>query len=156
MQEICLSQYASNGHPFEIAFIYADSGNFVVKGMSDIVSDFLQREYKHYFANRTFWANGVHRSYWSGCTGVYIKRQQAKKRRIWCVQLGNHWKFKQSLTYRRLPKKWLPEWTEIIEKVAKDVASQEYEAQKQLGNMRQTGASSHKLTQKETYYWTYQ
>jgi len=112
MQEISLSPYKpKRGEAFEIAFVYSDKGNFAVKGMSNEVIDFLNREFRFYIANRTFWKNGKSHRFWVGGPRTSVVQIQPNRRYLFSVDIGGIQRFR----YRRMPKLWLPEWTKILE-----------------------------------------
>lgn len=83
MQEIILEHFSTSrqtgkeSHPFAIYYVYTrNEGNFVVKGMSETVKQYVEnRWWGNCFYRYTFWKDGHNRGGWIGCgLSLYFSR----------------------------------------------------------------------------------
>lgn len=97
--------------PFCIAFVYSKFGNFVVKGMSREVETYIAQKFPFCFYKYTFWKNGESRGGWKTPNGLalYFSPKKIKNRTRFVVSMNttNGWQ-SDILTFRNMPKKWLP------------------------------------------------
>jgi hypothetical protein len=98
------------GGAYVIAFIYSNRGNFVLKGYHNEVQQELDSmNGLKYFVNFSMWASGTHRDWWqvSG-KGIYIREPDKSNKFKWTIYKYQD-KIEQKLTFKRLPKRWIPE-----------------------------------------------
>ena len=100
--------------PYTVAFVYAKSGNVVVKGMSSTVGMEIDdvRRFGNCIYYATTWRAGIHRGIWLGTPGIFISRKKINRRRKFCINIfvGYVNEQAQSITryFRRMPRRWLP------------------------------------------------
>ena len=108
------------GGAYVFCFVYSKySGNFILKGYSKEVEDYLRKNYTHYFCNITFFPNKGRRNYWrfwkkfvyiyEPATGKYNKTNN--KFRV--SGYGEDGKEKIEMKFKRLPKRWIPEFDNL-------------------------------------------
>lgn len=103
------------GGAFVIAFIYSNRGNFVLKGYHNEVQKKLDSmDGLKYFVNFSMWSGGQHRDWWqvSG-KGVYMREPDKSNKFKWKIYRYKD-KVEQTLTFKRLPKRWIPEIEALI------------------------------------------
>jgi hypothetical protein len=126
MQEIIVSEYNPKARKFPdnafcIAFVYAESGNFVVKGFSGDVHKHVENNFPKSLVNLTWWHKGTKRSFWKFThDDIYIKKitsqywaihkNELKRNRGWVVWKYVDRELPETLYFRRLPKKWIKEF----------------------------------------------
>lgn len=101
-----------------LAFVYSKSnGNFILRGFSNEVQEYLKKNYSHYFYYISFWYSGMSRGYWSFWKdAVSLHPPEKKSRRMnnrnrrFRVRNINT---KMELTFKRLPKRWIPEFDNL-------------------------------------------
>jgi len=107
-----------------LCFVYSKyNGNFVLKGYYREVKEYLKKNYTHYFYNMSLWHQGFSRDIWGfwkkdiGIFDVSIKaRKKGKKTEVRQYSKWNdddeetQEKDKVSLKFKRLPKRWIPEF----------------------------------------------
>jgi len=108
--------------PWAICFVYTPDGNLVVKGDSDTVHKFVNDKFPLCLLYYTYWKNGTHRGGMMG-KGIYVFERRETRNAIRNLEYFRNAKkstrfavtrdFKTWLYYRNLPKRWLPEWTEM-------------------------------------------
>lgn len=109
------------GGAYCLCFVYSKHhGNFILRGYHREVEEYLKKHYTHYFCNFSLWCDGQHRDiwhFWKESIGLFTPSK------VW-----ERWKFevrpyfggyrgisheeskKQSLQFKRLPKRWIPEF----------------------------------------------
>ncbi len=94
--------------PFVIYFVYPKDGEpVVVKGMYDAVEKYVKQTFPLALYRWTMWVDGGSRGGWSfTCEGRYIHRKG--RRHELSVYDGN--KLVRKLSFRRVPRKWIPEF----------------------------------------------
>lgn len=99
------------------AFVYSNKGNFIVKGYYNEVDQYLEnltRKGYKWFANFTLWYSGQSRNIWKFWKpGVYIQDPSLYRNGKWTKWEVNDFKTRKCLTFKRLPKKWIPEFDEF-------------------------------------------
>ncbi|MFA5234759.1 MAG: hypothetical protein WC390_10200 [Sulfurimonas sp.] len=115
------------GEPWVIAFVYAPRGNFLVKGGLGLVIKTIAECWPVCLYNTTFWRNGRSWNHWS-TKGIKIdERHPLTGDKSWDeYQMEKFSGASKSAKYaifgdydgpkffyRRLPKKWLPEWNTL-------------------------------------------
>lgn len=119
------------GGAYTLCFVYSKyKGNFILKGYMKEVEDYLKKNYSHYFCNFSLWSHGFNRDIWRFWKdGVHIFEPERHRRtRI----IPNNTKYQvteyscsyetdeenkkrkeRSLYFKRLPKKWIPEFNKF-------------------------------------------
>ncbi len=98
--------------PYSIWFVYPkDSKPLVVKGMSEEVQNYVERNYPLALCRYTMWKNGQSRGGWRFTgTSRYISREGRRYK----VSIYSLHPYKSRLirqfTLRRVPRKWIPEF----------------------------------------------
>ncbi len=126
MQEIIVSDYNPKAkkwpdNAFCIAFVYAESGNFVVKGNVRDVEIHVKNNFPKSLVNWTWWHKGTHRSFWEFThENIYVReidggywamhKNKLKRNRGWVVWKYVDREIPETLYFRRLPKKWIKEF----------------------------------------------
>jgi len=117
-----------------LAFVYSkNNGNFILRGYYTEVREYLAKNYTHYFVNYTLWAHGEHRDiwdFWKDSVGIFTP---TKKKRNWKYQVRRYSNSylndydmsakeivdmkveneKKTLKFKRLPKRWIPEFDQL-------------------------------------------
>jgi len=116
-----------------MAFVYTKhKGNFVVKGYVREVEAYIKKNYTHYFYNLSLWHLGSHRDiwhFWKNSVNIYepdkYKKGVKKERLIFRVRPRCDWSWdvsekeykrqnkeadKVQLLFKRMPKRWIPEF----------------------------------------------
>jgi hypothetical protein len=126
MQEIIVSEYNPKArkwphNAFCIAFVYAESGNFVVKGFIRDVEIHVKENFPKSLVNWTYWQERKHRSFWSFTNNNiiikkinslcwFMNKNELKRNRGWVVYKYVDSEPSETLYFRRLPKKWVKEF----------------------------------------------
>lgn len=113
------------GGAYCLCFVYSKyKGNFVLRGYIREVEKYLKKNYTHYFYNKSLWCGGFNRDiwgFWNQDIGIWhpsLKEKKRKKKKIQ-VRPYSSWfeddatteeKEKMSLLFKRLPKRWIPEF----------------------------------------------
>jgi len=113
------------GGAYCLCFVYSKyKGNFVLKGYVKEVEEYLKKNYTHYFCNKSLWFHGFNRDiwdFWKEDVGIFhssIREKKRKKKKIE-VRPFSAWfeddvttqeKDKMALKFRRMPKRWIPEF----------------------------------------------
>ena len=116
------------GGAYVLCFVYSKyNGNFVLKGYSREVEEYLKKNYTHYFYNMSLWYHGENRDiwhFWKDGVGIHTPRRKSR------IFKGNdRWKFQvrpyvdwhcdeeekkradeKTLWFKRMPKRWIPEF----------------------------------------------
>jgi len=102
-----------------LAFVYSNRGNFQVEGYYAEINNYLKdlsgRGYR-YFVNITLWGNRQHRNIWKFWKeDYYISEPTITRNGKW-----SKWEVvkyftngERKLTFKRLPKRWIPEFDEL-------------------------------------------
>jgi hypothetical protein len=117
----------ADGHPEwyggarAMYFVYSkDHGNFILEGYHREVSEYLKKNYTHYFYRYTYWYNGKSRGgwkFWKDTVGIIapskLRKEWKYEIRLWTG--GRHYvsveeSNKTKLSLKRLPKRWIPEF----------------------------------------------
>jgi hypothetical protein len=102
--------------PYTFAFVYSNKGNFLVKGYLTEVENFLKKEKEKglkYFANFTFFNKGKNRGYWKFYKDNTFISEKCFNRHYKYLTTPK-WIFRNnkkdiSVSFKRLPKKWVKE-----------------------------------------------
>ena len=123
MKEIDLGykkkQKSERSQPYAIYYVYAEHENFIVKGMSDDVSEWLNKYKKNcdkYFYRYTYWKDGISRGGWMSSKDMRISRHpynnsDFRKRGKYYISIkfNGTW-LTDHIVLRRMPNKWIPEF----------------------------------------------
>lgn len=117
------------GGAYTLCFVYSKyNGNFVLKGYSKEVQEYLKKNYTHYFYNMTLWHRGMHRDiwkFWKEDMGIFEPDRRSKY-----LKGKAKWKFQvrpytswdddgmkkeefEPLWFKRMPKRWIPEFDNL-------------------------------------------
>lgn len=123
----------SNGKPNwgegarTLCFVYSKhQGNFILEGYLGEVKNFLKANFTHYFCYFSLWHNGRSRGYWRFWKDNMVSIFQPSK-------VSKHWKYRvvqyvpdggygfsifnkkvnTVLEFKRLPKRWIPEFDKL-------------------------------------------
>ena len=110
-------------HPWSLYFVYAPCGNYLLKGKSDVVEAYMKKHLPICLYRYTYWKNGEHRGSWRfSFPGMYVEDANPtsnRKYKIFAYKKKSHPSPQEpetmTLTFRRIPKKWLDEYTEMAE-----------------------------------------
>jgi hypothetical protein len=109
-------------------FVYSKKhGNFILRGFRGEVEKYLKQHYSHYFYYVSMWSGGRTRGHWKFWKErVYIdapcrSKRHSERRNKWTVHKfgegGNYRDFSElkkekevTLEFKRLPKRWIPEF----------------------------------------------
>lgn len=101
------------GGAYALAFVYSNTGNYLVKGYHDEVKAYVRENFKKYFVNYSLWWQGHHREiwkFWKESVGVFSpsgvfkhKKWEIRRYMMGGVTDGPIVRFK------RLPKCWVKE-----------------------------------------------
>ena len=105
---------------YTLCFVYSKyKGNFVLRGYYNEVSEYLKKNYTHYFYNKSLWSHGFHRDiwgFWKENVGIFKPspndRRIGKKIEVREYTFANS-KNKPTLKFKRLPKRWIPKFDEV-------------------------------------------
>jgi hypothetical protein len=112
------------GGAYCLCFVYSKyDGNFVLKGYVKEIEEYLKNNYTHYFCNLSLWYQGFNRDiwkFWKDDIGIFHPSLREKRRgKKIRVRPYSRWfeddatteeKEKMSLWFKRLPKRWIPEF----------------------------------------------
>ncbi len=105
------------GGAYTLAFVYSKSGNFLIKGYSEEVKEYLKKNHTHWFANFTFFHKGENRSFWKFWKeDIFISnndhrtRKRSGRKKMTVSVYRNEQK---NLNFKRLPKHWIPEFDQL-------------------------------------------
>jgi hypothetical protein len=120
------------GGAYTLCFVYSKyKGNFVLRGYSAEVEEYLKENYTHYFYNMSLWYHGNNRDiwgFWKDDVGVYTPNRDSrifKGEERWKFRVrprtGAHswdWDYQEKkkladgkeLYFKRMPKRWIPEF----------------------------------------------
>ena len=108
----------SNGKPdwyegaYCLLFVYSkNNGNFILKGFNKEVTEYLQKNYTHYFYYKSMWSQGKSRGFWTfwkETVSIYEPNKKIKRFK-YKVMLFDSKRFYErellkTLEYKRLPK----------------------------------------------------
>jgi hypothetical protein len=100
--------------PYAIFFVYSKCGkSCVVKGMLEEVKKYCKQHFPQALINYTLWKNKRHRGGWRvNGKDIYVGNYVGKdnKRRGYSVAIYKNRELVKSLHFRRMPKKWIPEF----------------------------------------------
>lgn len=100
--------YGFGTQAFVIAFVYADTGNCVVKGMCQEVEDYIKKHFPRCIYNLTLWADGKSRNIWGSTRSIYIFHKQDDNDRLkYDISIYKNGKRHSVACVRRVPHKWL-------------------------------------------------
>lgn len=98
---------------FSIYFVYPkDEKPVTITGEYQDVYNYIVKNYPYCIFNRTLWKSKTCiRSSWSSTRNIFINKKKLKDRIVWfvCVFENDQSNCKQ-LTFRNLPKKWIPDY----------------------------------------------
>jgi len=125
-------------NPFTLAFVTSPQGNFLIKGDSGIVHEYIKEHFPISIFRSTWWKNKKSRGHWSSAGCLFVNDTQRtkknKERSVYKKQLLDHivkllgtrikprtrfiiTDYKTfAFQYRNMPCKWLPEWSAAIRK----------------------------------------
>jgi hypothetical protein len=115
------------GGAFTLCFVYSKyNGNFVLRGYSKEVEEYLKKNYTHYFYNMSLWYHGENRDiwhFWKDGVGIHTPHRKSR-----IFKGKDRWKFQvrpytnwfdeeakkvadeKTLWFKRMPKRWIPEF----------------------------------------------
>lgn len=119
------------GGAYTLCFVYSKyNGNFVLRGYSKEVEEYLKENYTHYFYNMSLWYYGSNRDiwkFWKDNVGVHYPHRHSR-----VFKGKDRWKFQvrpytnwhdseeekknadnKSLWFKRMPKRWIPEFDKL-------------------------------------------
>lgn len=114
-----------SGGAYCLCFVYSKyKGNFVLKGYYEEVKEYLKKNYTHYFCNFSLWHRGFNRDiwdFWKENISIFEPSRRKRKggREKFEVRPYSIWfeddatteeKDKMALKFKRLPKRWIPEF----------------------------------------------
>ena len=97
--------------PYCMAFVYCEEGAFIVKGMCEEVHTYIAQRFPFSFYHYDYWADGKRRGGWRSPSGLslYFSPKRIGKRIKYVVSMNTKDGYQpEFLTFRRMPKKWLP------------------------------------------------
>jgi len=135
LETMSLERKTSNA--WSIYFVYAPEGNFVIKGRNDKVEGYVKENFPRCIYHYTYWRDGKCRGGWMSTVKNFLilspsHRQgvQRREKEDYNYELYNPrpriQKYEvsvydptrrnptQTMEFRRIPKKWLPEYDEMI------------------------------------------
>lgn len=113
------------GGAYTLCFVYSKyNGNFVLSGYMKEVEEYLKKNYTHYFCNFSLWNLGANRDiwkFWKENIGIFEPNRRSKtykgkekwKFNVRTYSFMSGEDFKVSLWFKRLPKRWIPEFDEL-------------------------------------------
>tara|TARA_R110000796_G_scaffold134681_1_gene250466 strand:- start:4043 stop:4462 length:420 start_codon:yes stop_codon:yes gene_type:complete len=117
------------GGAYTLAFVYSNKGNFLLKGYGAEIREYLERlkskGYK-FIVNETLWSTDDwtgkkhHRDIWRvSSNNTYISEPEPTSKGSnkfkWVIQrFGGDNEKDVTMRFKRLPKKWVPEFDKII------------------------------------------
>ena len=129
-------------NPFTLAFVTSPQGNFLIKGDSEIVNEYITKHFPISIVRSTWWKNKKSRGHWSGNSSagylfveddiLRLKKNNTSdmfERMIKLLGIGIKARTRFIITdyqtfafqYRNMPSKWLPEWSDAIRSNKPDV-----------------------------------
>lgn len=112
------------GGAYVLCFVYSKyKGNFVLRGYSKEVDEYLKKNYTHYFYYKSYWYHGFsrgHWDFWKDSICIFEPDRKRRKEKKFMVRPYNH-DFTgtgfskeeldaKTLKFKRLPKRWIPEF----------------------------------------------
>lgn len=105
-------------------FVYSrDNGNFILKGYRREVEKYLKEHHTHYFYYNSMWHHGVSRGnwhFWKDNVSIFepSNSRRHKREKFTVVKHARSTEFyfgnnKVELTFKRLPKRWIPEFNKL-------------------------------------------
>lgn len=116
------------GGAYVLCFVYSKyKGNFVLKGYSKEVGEYLKKNYTHYFYYMSYWHQGFsrgHWDFWKETVGIFEpdRKGRRKEKKYMVRPYGGSWVEdapdkdeikKKTLKFKRLPKRWIPEFDKL-------------------------------------------
>lgn len=115
------------GGAYVLCFVYSKyKSNFVLKGYHREVEEYLKKNYTHYFCNFSMQWMGDHRDiwkFWKESIGIHeprrYKKDVSKEYLMFSVRPYVNWDCseeerekadEQTLRFKRMPKRWIPEF----------------------------------------------
>jgi len=115
------------GGAYTLCFVYSKyNGNFVLRGYMREVEEYLKKNYTHYFYNLSLWYNGDNRDIWGfwkkdihiSQPDGYFSKHTKPQNKYWVgrftscnlSEAENENREEERLKFKRLPKKWIPEF----------------------------------------------
>jgi len=115
------------GGAFALYFVYSKhNGNFILRGYSDEVENYLKKNYTHYFFYNSLWSNGQSRGHWRFWKDSVYFLTPSRREKRWKYEVV---RFKSTgyfnsleelkhqkeirLTFKRLPKQWIPKFDQL-------------------------------------------
>ena len=112
------------GGAYTLCFVYSKyKGNVVLKGYYQEVQEYLKKNYTHYYCNFSLWYHGGNRdiwSFWKDGIGIF-EPTNTRKRDKWEIRpytcgykdTSLEDSNKKALYFKRLPKRWIPEFDKL-------------------------------------------
>lgn len=121
LQEIDLGPFKrTKGDLYGMWFVYAPEGNFLVKGMFGLCEEYVKKNFSKYIARWTMWKNGKSRGHWRCSEGMHLSIL-SRINKYGMIDYSKRMKYKvifsksdEILEFRRIPKKWLPEYDRLL------------------------------------------
>lgn len=107
------------GGAYCLCFVYSKyNGNFVLRGYIEEVTDFLKKNYTHYYYNKSLWSDGFNRDiwgFWKKDIGLFSPEKRGDEKKFVIRPYYKHDEDKndverKTLKFKRLPKRWIPEF----------------------------------------------
>jgi len=117
-----------NGKPdwylgaYSLIFVYSKyDGNFIVKGYRGDVLDYLKKNHTHYFYYVSMWHSHETRGnwgFWKDTVGIYTPERRDKRFKYRVTNQTWTNRDKKGITpitleFKRLPKRWIPEFDKL-------------------------------------------
>jgi len=120
----------ANGHPDwykgarTMCFVYSKhNGNFILEGYRGEVDEYLKKNYTKYFCYYSMWSGGISRGHWKFWKDRDVTIfEPCKSRKDWKYKIisreprysySQRHKVKMELHFKRLPKRWIPEFDKL-------------------------------------------
>ncbi len=121
LQEIDLGPFKrTKGDLYGMWFVYTPQGNFLVKGMFGLCEQYIKKNFSKYIARWTMWKNGKSRGHWQCSEGMSVSIL-SRMDKFGMIDYSQRLKYKvvfskseETLEFRKIPKKWLPEYDRIL------------------------------------------
>ena len=123
----------SGTQPWCMAWVYTPVGNFFVKGMSQEVDDWIEKNVAKGVYNKTYWLEGKSRNYWGSTRELMLYfRRMGSHRHVVSLFREDGTYVEVAKTFRRIPHKWIPLYDEACIKMSLSEVERKEAALKQL------------------------
>ena len=115
---------------FALCFVISPEGNFIIKGEDDICRKYINQHYPVCIFRQERYQKTRHWGLWRANGFCLFHRNHGLNTFVWTCYNGLVYPFEnrssrfvltnrdmsKGFSYRRLPKKWLPEWNQLLQK----------------------------------------